>query len=309
MRHKIYLLTAFFLVALFVILYQRALPELILEGFAMDSYYRVKTSLAEPEQQPGRQWISSELARLEQRYNIFDQVECDLADAETMLLAAKADFYAGLSGGAYRVDIAPLSMLWQEAIRAGEPPAPDKVAAAVRLIEQGLGELDFGSLLKGYAADRIYAYLEAQGANKALIDIGGTIRVFGRPSLWRPVWRVAVRNPVAPGSLGYFELTSGLAVATSGDYERGFFYQGRRYHHLIDPRTGYPTGDFRAVTVIAPDGLSADILSTLLFVTGPAKVAEVEEATGLQIRALFVDAAGQTELFGSLPVRWMKSEK
>ncbi len=309
MRHKRYLLTALIIALFFLSRYQQALPELILEGFAMDSYYRVKTNLAHQDQNPSRQWITAELSRLEQRYNIFDSAEFDLTDGETLKLQATAESYTELSGGAYRVDIAPLSKLWQEAIRIGKPPASDEVSAAVRLIEQGLGGLDFGSLLKGYATDQIYHYLESQGASKAIIDLGGTIRMLGRPSFWRSKWRVAIRNPEGAGSIGYFELTSGLAVATSGDYERGFVYQGRRYHHLIDPRSGFPTGNFRAVTVVAPDALTADILSTLLFITGPAEVSVVEQVIGLQIKALFIDGEGKTELFGSLPVRWVKNDK
>ena len=104
---------------------------------------------------------------------------------------------------------------------------------------------------------------------------------------------------------GYFKLLPGQAIATSGDYERGFDYNGQRYHHLIDPRTGYPASGYRGVSVVASDGLTADILSTLFFITGPEGVMAIEEF--VPCRALFVDKNGKVTIYGSLSVAWVEN--
>ncbi|MBO8126193.1 MAG: FAD:protein FMN transferase [Firmicutes bacterium] len=293
--------------------YVKALPEITLEGFAMDSYWRVSALLPQGPGQEFSLWLPGELERLDERYDLFtpdsylsrfNQGEVP-ADEELQRLLSKAEPFVALSGGAYQLDIASLTQLWKDALAKEVPPDPAQVERALSEVGEDHLQLDLGSLLKGYAADLAYANLKAAGAKRALIDMGGTIRVLGRPSFWRGNWRVGVRNPQGSGTLGYFRLQNGQAIATSGDYERGFDYQGRRYHHLLDPRTGYPAGEYRAVTVVTEDALTADILSTLLFVAGPEVISQVEEV--VPCRALFVDKKGKIEIYGSLNVEWVKN--
>ena len=276
----------------------------------MDSYYRVTI--------PGHRVkelttvVNNELVRLTQRYDLFppesflnrysrEELSADQELAQLLAVAAK---FQNLSDGAYTVQIAPLTLLRKKAIAEQIPPERDQVTTALDQLNLG-PNLDLGSLLKGYGVDRVYHLIQETGVRRGLVDIGGTVRVIGTPSIARREWRVAVRNPAGGKPLGYFKLLPGQAIATSGDYERGFDYNGQRYHHLIDPRTGYPASGYRGVSVVASDGLTADILSTLFFITGPEGVMAIEEF--VPCRALFVDKNGKVTIYGSLSVAWVEN--
>lgn len=302
------------LLVFLVISHAKALPDVTLEGFAMDSYYRVTASLAQKDETDLLSWVSGELSRLEEAYDLYEPDSMlnrysagqSRGDEELAYLLKIADEFRDLSAGAYSVHIAPLSRLWKEATNQGKPPAKPQVQEALSQAQIG-PNLDFGSLLKGYTADRVYERLRDSGVKKGLVDIGGTIRALGQPSLFRKEWRIAVRNPDGGQPLGSLTLAPGQAVATSGDYERGFTYQELRYHHLVDPRGGYPVRRYRSVTVVTEEALRADILSTLLFVAGPSVIATVEELTPL--KAVFLDNTGKIEVYGSLPVEWSENRK
>lgn len=128
-------------------------------------------------------------------------------------------------------------------------------------------ELDLGGLGKEYAADRAADVCLALGMYGGFVDLGGDIRVIGpRPA--GSGWCLGIRDPMNAGSIsGELTLTSG-AVATSGDYERGFVADGRHYSHLLDARTGWPVDHWRSVSVVAPTALSAGMLATLGMLMG-----------------------------------------
>jgi thiamine biosynthesis lipoprotein len=134
--------------------------------------------------------------------------------------------------------------------------------------------LDFGGYLKGVALDRAVAIFKAHGIDNALINIGGNVMALG--SKGDQAWRVGIRHPRAEEAggapLATLELRSGEAIGTSGDYQRFFELEGRRYSHLIDPRTGEPSVGTRALTVLIPPGpeagMRSDVLSKPLFVAG-----------------------------------------
>ncbi len=154
--------------------------------------------------------------------------------------------------------------------------------------------LDFGGYLKGVALDRAAAILRAQGINNALINIGGNIMALG--SKQGKAWRVGIQHPRQPGPLATVMLADGEAIGTSGDYQRFFELDGRRYAHLLDPRTGYPADHTQAVTVLIPPGAKAgtrsDAASKPIFIAGPEGWRAMAEKmqTGLVLR---VDRDGQ----------------
>jgi FAD:protein FMN transferase len=126
--------------------------------------------------------------------------------------------------------------------------------------------LDFGAVAKGYACDRIYELAIARGAGAALVEIGGEIRCGGSGELNR-IWRLAIRDPRGDGTMELLEMERG-ALATSGDYESYFMHQGRRFCHILDPRTGYPQEVTASVTVSSEDAAMGDALATAISVGG-----------------------------------------
>lgn len=128
-------------------------------------------------------------------------------------------------------------------------------------------QLDFGACAKGYAAQQASVRLRELGIANAIVAVAGDIHVAG--SRGERPWRIGIRHPREAGILGAIELKDGESISTSGDYQRFFTYQDRRYHHLLDPRTGYPANSAISVTVIARDGLVADAAATALFIAGP----------------------------------------
>lgn len=131
--------------------------------------------------------------------------------------------------------------------------------------------LDFGGYLKGVALDRAIDILWRHGVSNALVNIGGNVMALG--SKGGTPWRVGIQNPRAPTPLATLDLRDGEAVGTSGDYQRYFEVDGRRYCHLIDPRTGVPAAGTQAVTVLVTPrpkaGMWSDWASKPLFIAGP----------------------------------------
>lgn len=129
-------------------------------------------------------------------------------------------------------------------------------------------QLDFGAYLKGHGVDRAIDALRRHGISNALVNAGGDLRAIGRRD-GRP-WRIGIRDPRGPGLLASLELDGDESVYTSGDYERYFDYDGRRYHHIIDPRSGESASGAMSATVLYPGGSVGGGASTALMVAGPA---------------------------------------
>jgi thiamine biosynthesis lipoprotein len=120
-------------------------------------------------------------------------------------------------------------------------------------------KLDLGGYAKGYALDQASKILRAQGIENALVNIGGNIIALGKHG--DKPWRVGIQHPRLAKPMATLELLDGWAVGTSGDYQRYFELNGRRYCHILDPRTGYPTQGTQAVTVLIPPGENAGVMS------------------------------------------------
>ncbi|RMH11494.1 MAG: FAD:protein FMN transferase [Gemmatimonadetes bacterium] len=194
--------------------------------------------------------------------------------------------WAGASDGAFDPTVGPLMEVWGFRGPQG-PHRPERTELdeararvdwrAVRLdtlrhaarLERPDMALDFGAIAKGFAVDRAVEAVRRAGAQAAMVDLGGNIGVWGPAPDGAAGWTLGVRHPRRGDDvLATLTLADG-AVATSGDYEQSFVENGVRYSHLMDPRSGEPVRGVVAVTVAAPDGITADVLSTALFVLGP----------------------------------------
>lgn len=136
-------------------------------------------------------------------------------------------------------------------------------------------KLDLGGYAKGYALDLAANYLRKQHVNNALINIGGNIIALGKHG--DKPWRVGIQHPRAPTAIATIDLPDGWAIGTSGDYQRYFMLNGKRYCHIIDPRTGYPAQHTQSVTVLVPPqplnqsqaGVLSDVASKPIFIESP----------------------------------------
>lgn len=153
--------------------------------------------------------------------------------------------------------------------------------------------LDFGGYAKGYAIDLGRRLLAQQGVSQALINAGGDLVTLGDAPDGEP-WRVAIRHPQRDGQIAWLDVHGGEAVFTSGNYERYREYQGVRYPHIIDPRTGGPVQEIASATVVHHDAALADAAATALVVAGPEQWREVAEGLGVE-QAMVVDAQGRIE--------------
>jgi len=140
--------------------------------------------------------------------------------------------------------------------------------------------LDFGGFAKGVAVDKTIEHLQEFGIKNAIINAGGDLRAIGQHGD-RP-WRIGIRNPREEGIFASLETVGDESVFTSGDYERFFMVDDKRYHHIIDPRTGYPATQSRSVTVIHHEAAVADAAATALFIAGPEQWHEIAKSMGIK---------------------------
>ena len=184
------------------------------------------------------------------------------------------------------------------------PAMQDLVIEAGRIASRNPAvRLDLGGYAKGYALDRAAALLRGAGVRNALVNIGGNIIALGRKGD-RP-WRVGIQHPRRGGALATLDLHDGEAIGTSGDYQRFFEVDGRRYCHLIDPRSGQPVQGVQAVTVIARGphaGVTSDVASKPLFIAGAGGWRDMASRLGIH-EALFVDGDGRVALTSAMEAR------
>ena len=148
-------------------------------------------------------------------------------------------------------------------------------------------KLDFGAVAKGYAVDKAVQMLEHSKVSAALVNAGGEVKGFGND------WIVGIQHPRNKSEiLGKIKL-NGMSVATSGDYEQFFEMNGKRYHHILNPKTGIPADGCQSVTVISKENKVADALATAMFVLGPEKGMELINKFE-DIEAMIIDSNGRT---------------
>lgn len=232
--------------------------------------------------------------------------------AELISVVSKGLEIGQLSGGAFDIGLGPLSDLWgfSREPPPETPPAPDALKKwreerdrtpgpgielasdnRLRLTGPAIG-LDLGGIAKGYAVERAMEMLRQAGVVNALINAGGDMRIAG--SKGGKPWHIGLRDPRKPdGVVAVMDLTGSKALATSGDYERFFMADGVRYHHILDPKQGGSSrSGLMAVSIQAADSLTADALSTAVFVLGEsAGLALLQQFPGCE--ALLIREDGQ----------------
>lgn len=231
------------------------------------------------------------------------------------------------SGGIFNPAIGGLINLWGFQRDEFTPlkPDPRQIEALTRAaphmsdiaIENGqawsanrMVKVDLGGYAKGYALDRAAAYLRGEKVHGALINIGGNILALGAHG--DHPWRVGIQHPRQPGPMATLDLPDGWAIGTSGDYQRYFELEGKRYCHLIDPRSGYPVRGVEAVTILVPPGVQAGTLSDAaskpIFIAGVAGWRQAAATMGIT-HALLIDAQGKLHMTQAMGQRLHLIEK
>lgn len=216
-------------------------------------------------------------------------------------LARKSDYL-------FDPGIGKLIELWgfhNSDLKPHAPPPPEAIAALVAQhpsirdvhldgfhlsCDNPAVKLDFGAIGKGYGIDRAIERLKAMGITNAIVNAGGDLRAIG--SRAGNPWRIAIRNPDGGGIFALLSVTGDESVFTSGNYERNFTWQGKFYHHIIDPRTGYPASDTASVTVLHADATTADAAATALFIAGPKDWYRIARQMGIKF-VLLIDTKGE----------------
>ncbi len=234
---------------------------------------------------------SSELMRLSERGGGPPVAVSD----DLMRVLAKSLEVSRQSGGAFDVTVGPLVRLWRRARRQKELPDSEDVAAALRLVgyqnlhldpqarTASLAKpgmlLDLGGIAKGDAADQALLVLKHYGIERALVAAAGDIAVSSAPPD-QDGWRIAIApldSPQKPPAR--YVMLRDCGISTSGDAEQHLETAGRRYSHIIDPKTGQALAGRSSVTVIAPNGITADSLATAVSVLGPDRGLELIRST------------------------------
>lgn len=244
-------------------------------------------------------------------------------DSEVARLLEDARAYTLATGGAFDITVAPIVSAWGFTTDAYRVPAqseldallktvgPDKLSVRDGSVSHEAGTcVDLGGIAKGYASDCVADIFAQNGIASGKVALGGNVYVCGsKPD--GSLWRIAVQDPANPeGYVGVLQLSDAFAV-TSGSYQRYFEQDGKRYHHIIDPATGYPAeSGLTSVTVVARrgesggasgwDGALCDALSTALFVMGPERALDFWRMGQYAFELVLVTEDGRVLVTGGL---------
>jgi len=226
---------------------------------------------------------------------------------ETLDIILKTIEVSKITIGAFDPTIAPVLELWKFSGRPASPllPQDDLIKDALKLVdykkiktntgeselylEEKDMELDLGGIAKGYAADKAIEAIKLKGIKAALVAISGDIRGYGLNTTGKP-WKVGIQDPrpenpdaEKPWEDIFASISlKNRAISTAGDYQRFFLRDGKRYHHIIDPKTGYPSeSGLISVSVIAPEGYIADGIDTAILILGAEKGMKLLEEMGI----------------------------
>ncbi|MBQ9757449.1 MAG: FAD:protein FMN transferase [Clostridia bacterium] len=205
------------------------------------------------------------------------------------------------SGGAFDISLAPVVSLW-EFDKGGRVPEKSEIKKALELVGSDAiafdpqvktvvknnddAKIDLGGAAKGYAGDVAVEILRSYGVGGAIVDLGGNICCVGKNQKIKDgKWRIGFQKPFAPSGEydSVVELDEG-SVVTSGTYQRFFEHEGKNYHHIIDPETGFPKdADYSSVTIVGKSSLYGDCLATACFVLGGDEAKELARSFGAEI--------------------------
>lgn len=221
---------------------------------------------------------------------------------DTLKTVERALYYSELSGGKFDITIAPVSALWD--FKNQVVPDRNEIAEALKNVDYhsveikdgGISldgkQIDLGGIAKGYIADKATEYLKENGVKKALINFGGNICMIEQ-------YNIGIKKPFDDSVIASIEIKDKCAV-TSGIYERYIEKDGKTYHHILDPKTGYGVeNELAAVTVIGEKALDCDALSTVCMLLGAEDGLEIINRTA-DTEAVFIDRDGGITLSSGL---------
>jgi thiamine biosynthesis lipoprotein len=255
-------------------------------------------------------WLeSSDVVRI----NRFAGKEWVKVSPDTYTVIRRAQEISELSEGAFDITVGPLTQVWRKARGKKIPPSVEDVTRYLMLInfnnvlvhpegkvllkKSGMS-IDLGGIAKGYAVDRGFELLRSLGFKNLIVNAGGDLRVGGMKG--NQAWTIGIQDPRSPQKIMARIPLSDSAIATSGDYEKFFYHQDKRYHHILNPRDGFPAEGCQSVTIVSKDGMTADALATAVFVLGPEKGFSLcRKIEGVD--CLIVDAKGKIILSPGLP--------
>lgn len=246
---------------------------------------------------------AGEIRRIEKVFSIFGDGEAvwinDSASkapvkcsTEMWSIIMECRKYHQVSGGAFDITIRPMMQLWGFYMKREQMPSDGEIKEALartgfeklRLDEKektifftvdGMS-LDFGGIVKGYAVDRAVAKIMEKGVMSGFVNLGGNIRTLPEPPPGKESYKIGVRHPTRSSDIcGFAEIADGKALATSGNYERYVVLENKHITHIINPDGGRPVENMLSVTVIAPDAMVADALSTSVFIGGCGLAAKI----------------------------------
>lgn len=217
--------------------------------------------------------------------------------SETLDILKTSKFISDITNDAFDITLGRLIDLWGFTSEEPRVPSDDEIKEVlnhvgsenVKLMKTQLKKgdtslpyyaylrntetkIDLGGIAKGYAIKMAAKVLKDEGVKNGIIDAGGDMVIIGDKK-GKP-YRIGIKSPDGDGLIGIINARD-ISIVTSGDYERFFIKDGVKYHHILDPKTGYPARECRSVTVIANDATIADALSTALFVMGPTEAIEL----------------------------------
>ena len=285
-----------------VTLYEPADPELLDEAFAL---------IAAEEALLSRTVEGSDVWRVNQAAGESVTVSEDTAELISLGLE-----YSELSGGVFDVTVGRLTELWDFGGADHVPDAAElsPVLASVdyhnlRLdgstvtLSDPEARLELGAVAKGYIADRVAQLLKEEGAKSAVIDLGGNVVTLGQKPDGE-AWKIGVQQPFGAERselIGLIRAEGDLSLVTSGVYERNFQRDGVLYHHILDPRTGFPADtDVIGVTVVSHSSARGDALSTVCLLLGMEEGSRLLEADPDVLGAVWVDKAGEVYVQGDV---------
>lgn len=240
----------------------------------------------------------SELYMLNHRTEQEVEVSDELAEC-----IARGIRYGDLSGGKFDITVLPLREIWNFESDDHSVPSQEEIEEALKkvdyrkvhvsgstiLFDDPGTQIDLGGIAKGYISGTIKDWLKEQGCTSALINLGGNVSVLGtKPD--GSNWKVGIQEPFADRGtiLEVVEIGSGCVIS-SGTYERYFEQDGKQYHHILDPSTGYPAEtELQQASVVGEDDILCDAFSTICILEGRENAEKLAEDSGLDVRILFV---------------------
>lgn len=229
---------------------------------------------------------------------------------DTFFVLFHALAYGRETQGAFDITSGAVSRLWRNAIRSARVPSESDIAGCRSLsgltdlildkadgtafLRRNGQQIDLGGIAKGYAADEAVRILKKHKVHNALVNFGGTVIAVGREQ------KIGIQNPFQKNGVSMADImVKNKAVVTSGSYEQGFFFEGVRYHHIIDPRTGWPADSgLLSVTLIGDSAMELDALATGICVMGEKNALPLLERYGIE--AVFISNDGEIKITNGL---------